>query len=142
MKNILILITAMFFVFCCAANAGVKQFSPKEARDAYYLNLEKNFGFTASDCGAVRKAGFSPYFAFVLLNIAAETKQPVTTMIKMRNEGDTWADMCKAYSVDYSAFMDRLDKLVIDRSMVFPDPISQESKKDVSSGPKKRGSKK
>ncbi len=113
----------------------------KEKRDAFYLLIQQEFHFTKSDCDIAKKSGYSPYYCFKLLCIAHEAKKPLTELISMVRNGDSWMDMCQDFNIDYGALMDSANKVIIENNILFPVPTPSEAKKDVSTGVRKRGGK-
>jgi len=134
---VLVLLSFSAALFADANAASDRE--KKVKRDSFYSVLQKEFGFTKADCDVVRKAGYSPYYSFKLLCIAKAANKPAAVVITMAKNGDSWLDMCADFNIDYAQLMDSMNKIIIEKNITFPVSSDDESKKDVSTGVRKRG---
>lgn len=136
------LVLLILFSFTSVLSAEKQDdFGKKEKvkRDSFYSLIQTEFGFSKTDCDTAGKSGFSPYYAFKLLCIAKEAQKPVSTLIAMAKNGDSWLDMCQDFNIDYAALMDSVNRVIIDKNITFPESDETESKNNVSTGIRKRG---
>src|SRR5271157_6071409 len=114
-KKIALMMVILFISSCFGVYAGNKAYNEsdvkadiKDKRDKFYLQIKDKFNFNDADIKAFRQKGYSPYFSFVMLSIAHKANAPAADVIKLHDEGYTWAEICDVLKIDYPKLMNKI----------------------------------
>jgi hypothetical protein len=136
-KKIALMMVILFILSCFGVYASNKAYNEtdvkaeiKDKRDKFYLQIKDKFNFNDADIKAFRQKGYSPYFSFVMLSIAQKANATAADIIKLRDEGNSWDEMCTALKIDYPKLMAEVEKNIKANKIQFPTATKSEGKAD------------